>query len=95
MKLEFHPDAEKEFLQAVSWYEAQLPGLGERFNAELRTAAALLLDYAEIGARIDADLRKLVLDRFPYYVIYSISSDLIYVLAVAHDRRKPGYWETR
>ena len=95
MKLEFHPEAEKEFLEAVSYYEAQVAGLGGRFEAELRTAAALLLEYAEIGPLVDTHLRKLVLDRFPYYLIYSISPELIYILAVAHERRKPGYWEAR
>jgi len=95
MKLEFHPEAEKEFLEAVSYYEAQLPGLGERFEAELRTAAALLLEYAEIRPLIDKDLRKLVLDRFPYYVIYTVSAGLVFILAVAHERRQPRYWEAR
>lgn len=95
MKLEFHPDAEEEFLEAVSYYEAQVPGLGERFDAELRTASALLLEYPQIGPLIDAELRKLVLHRFPYYLIYSISSEVVYIVAVAHERRKPGYWEAR
>jgi plasmid stabilization system protein ParE len=95
MKLEFHPEAEEEFLEAVSYYEAQVPGLGERFDAELRTASALLLEYPEIGPLIDAELRKLVLDHFPYYLIYSISSEVVYIVAVAHERRKPGYWEAR
>jgi plasmid stabilization system protein ParE len=95
MKLEFHPEAEEEFLEAVSYYEAQVPGLGERFEAELRTASALLLAYPEIGPLIDAELRKLVLDRFPYYLIYSIASEVVYIVAVAHERRRPGYWEAR
>ena len=41
------------------------------------------------------ELRKLVLDRFPYYLIYNISFETVYIVAVAHERRKPGYWETR
>lgn len=49
MKLEFHPQAEQEFLGAVLYYEAEVPGLGERFDAEVRTASALLLEYPEIG----------------------------------------------
>jgi plasmid stabilization system protein ParE len=95
MKLEFHPEAEEEFLEAVSYYEAQVPGLGERFDAEVRAAGARLLRYPEIGPFIDTELRKLVLDRFPYYVIYSVSSEAVYIVAVAHEKRKPGYWETR
>jgi toxin ParE1/3/4 len=95
MKLEFHPEAEEEFLEAVSYYEVQMPGLGERFAAEVRAAGALLLEYPEIGQVISQELRKLVLDRFPYYLIYSIFSETVYIVAVAHERRKPGYWETR
>jgi plasmid stabilization system protein ParE len=63
MKLEFHPEAEQEFLAALSHYEAAVPGLGTRFDAELRSATALLLEYPEIGARLEDELRKLVLDR--------------------------------
>ena len=95
MKLEFHPEAEEEFLEAVSYYEVQMPGLGERFAAEVRTAGTLLLEYPEIGQVMSQDLRKLVLDRFPYYLIYNISSETVYIVAVDHERRKPGYWETR
>lgn len=95
MRLEFHPEAEEEFLEAVSYYEAQLPGLGERFDAEVRATGALLLRYPEIGPFMDGELRKLVLDRFPYYVIYTVSSETVYIVALAHERRKPGYWETR
>jgi len=95
MKLEFHPEAEEEFLEAISYYEVQMPGLGERFAAEVRAASALLLEYPEIGPLISQELRKLVLDRFPYYLIYSSSSETVYIVAVAHERRKPGYWEAR
>jgi toxin ParE1/3/4 len=95
MKLEFHPEAEEAFLEAVLRYEAEVPGLGERFDAEIREAAAVLLEYPEIGAAMDPELRKLVLDRFPYSLIYSLTSENVYVLAVAHERRPPGYWAER
>jgi hypothetical protein len=41
VKLEFHPEAEQEFLEAISYYEAEVPGLGERFEAEMQRASAL------------------------------------------------------
>jgi hypothetical protein len=68
MRLEFHPEAEEELLEAVSRYEVQMPGLGERFAAEVRAVSALLLEYPEIGPLTSQELRKLVLDRFPYYL---------------------------
>lgn len=95
MRLEFHPEAETEFLEAVSRYEAEVPGLGDRLNAEIQKAGALLLEYPEIGSILDRELRKLVLDRFPYYLIYFPVSETVHILAVAHERRKPGYWSER
>ena len=95
MRLEFHPEAEQEFLESVSRYEAEVPGLGERFDAEVQKASALLLEYPEIGPPVEGELRKLVLDRFPYYLIYSLSSETVHIVAVAHERRKPGYWFER
>ncbi len=66
MKLEFHPEAELELIEAAAYYELQVPGLGERFEAEVRRATDLLLEHPEIGAPADPVLRKLVLNRFPF-----------------------------
>lgn len=49
MKLEFHPEAEMELIEEAAYYELQVPGLGERFEAEVRRAADLLLKHPEIG----------------------------------------------
>ncbi len=49
----------------------------------------------EIGTPLETDLRKLVLERFPYSLIYGQVPYTIYVLAVAHARRRPGYWQPR
>lgn len=95
MKLEFHPEAELELIEAAAHYELQVPGLGERFGAEVRRATALLLEYPEIGARVDTDLRRSLLNRFPYTLIYSVSSDALCIVVVAHQSRRPGYWRSR
>ena len=95
MKVEFHRDAEHELINAAVRYETEVAGLGERFYSELRAACAVISDYPEIGAPIDSELRKLVLERFPYSLIYAASSDTIYVLAIAHERLPPGYWAGR
>jgi plasmid stabilization system protein ParE len=95
MKLQFHPEAEEELLEAVSYYESKVGGLGERLLAEVQGAADRLREYPEIGAPLSPELRKLVLSRFPYYVIYSVAPGNVYVLALAHDRRRPGYWKER
>ena len=88
-------DAERELISAILRYDMEVPGLGERFYAELRAACAVLLDYRDIGARVDADLRRMVLERFPYSLIYGRIAAIIYILAIAHERLPPGYWSER
>ena len=95
MKHEFHPEAERELIEAAARYEAEVPGLGERFGTEVFRVIELLLANPEIGSHIEGDLRHFVLRRFPYSVIYARTSEVLYVLAVAHGHRKPAYWASR
>ena len=95
MKLEFHPEAEMEFIEAAVYYELQVLDLGVRFGAEVRRAADLLMEHPEIGARIDPELRQLIVGRFPFTLIYSVQPDVLQIVAVAHQRRQPGYWRSR
>ena len=95
MKLEFHPEVELELIEAAVYYEHAVPGLGERFETEVRRASDLLLDAPEIGAPNESQQHKYVLTRFPYNLIYIIVSDAVRILAVAHHKRKPGYWRNR
>jgi toxin ParE1/3/4 len=94
VKLEFHPEAEVELLEAAEYYELKVPGLGERFGAEVRRVTDLLLRYPDLGAPLDADLRKFVLNRFPFTLIYSTASDVLRIEVVAHQSRRPGYWRS-
>lgn len=95
MTYEFHPEAEQEFIEAAAFYEQNVTGLGERLGKEVRRAIERLMEYPQIGSLIDADLRRLLLTRFPYFLIYSSTSDLLRVVAVAHVHRRPGYWRIR
>jgi plasmid stabilization system protein ParE len=95
VKLEFHPEAEVELIEAAAHYELQVPGLGVRFEGEVRRATEILLDHPEIGAPADPDLRRFVLDRFPFTLYYSVTSDVLRIEVVAHQSRRPGYWRAR
>ena len=95
MKLEFHPQAELELIEEAAYYELKVPGLGERFEAEVRRATDLLLEHPEIGHPADPDLRKFVLNRFPFTLYYSVASDVVRIEVVAHQSRGPGYWQSR
>ena len=71
MRLEFHPEAELELIEAAVHYELQVPGLGRRLEAEIRRATDLLLQQPEIGPPVDPDLRKFILARFPVLFLLS------------------------
>ena len=95
MNYEFHPDAEIELLEYATRYENEVPGLGKRFRDEIERVVELLLERPELGSVLEDDIRHFVLRRFPHAVIYAVIADTLYVLAVAHGHREPGYWMTR
>lgn len=95
MRLEFHPEAELELIAAAVHYEEQVSGLGQRFEAEIRHATHLLVDQPEIGVSVESNLRKFILIRFPFALYYSVTADVPCVEAIAHQRRRPGYWKSR
>jgi hypothetical protein len=95
MNYEFHPEAEIEVIESAAWYESQVPGLGLDFGEEVERVIELLLGDPELGAAVDGDIRHFVLRRFPFSVVYAVVGQLLYVLAVAHGSRAPGYWKSR
>jgi toxin ParE1/3/4 len=95
MKYEFHPEAEQELIATALYYESEVPELGSRFANEVERVIQLLLEHPELGSRLDDKLRHFVLRRFPFSVVYAASADLIYIVAVAHGSREPGYWRLR
>ncbi len=95
MKAEFHPAAGEEIVETTAYYDSEVPGLGNGFILEVQRIVGLLQDQPQIGQRVEGDFRRIVLARFPYSLIYSIEPDKIWVVAVAHQRRRPGYWRKR
>jgi toxin ParE1/3/4 len=95
MNYEFHPEAEEELIEEAARYESEVPGLGARFGGEVNRAIELLLENSKIGSPLDGELRNFVLRRFPHSVIYTVIGDTLFIVAVAHGSRKPGYWRSR
>ncbi|WP_224372815.1 type II toxin-antitoxin system RelE/ParE family toxin [Hyalangium versicolor] len=99
--VEFHPAADKEVDAAVEWYEVQLSGLGAEFFAELGRALGMLTESPRSwplwpGARTESlGIRRFLMRRFPFALPYLVVEERIIVLAVAHVRRRPGYWLRR
>jgi toxin ParE1/3/4 len=91
----FHPLAEKELLDAVSYYEEKETGLGLEYLSEVEHAVNFLVRYPEAGSKVRGSIRRLTLPKFPYSLLYRVSEEQIRVLAVAHHKRKPQYWVDR
>jgi plasmid stabilization system protein ParE len=93
--IRFLPPAEAEFLQAMAHYEEQAPGLGADFVAEIERVVALIVAHPQLGTPGPWDTRRILIRRFPFNVVYQPQPDFLLIVAVAHQRRRPGYWRAR
>jgi toxin ParE1/3/4 len=94
--VEFHPEAEAELDEAVAYYEAGRKGVGLRLQAEVEQAVAVIQSDPERHAfQPRLGCRKVCLKRFPYNVYYLELADRIRIVAVAHHKRRLGYWTGR
>ncbi len=91
----FDPDARAEFLLAVRYYENCQTGLGRRFRLAVESALQDIMETPFRYRVLHSPFRRCLLQKFPYAIIYSIEPDHIRIIAVAHTKRKPGYWLSR
>ncbi|MBU1411129.1 type II toxin-antitoxin system RelE/ParE family toxin [Myxococcota bacterium] len=92
MRIIFSSLARQEMEDAIQFYELELPGLGAQFRQEVREAALRISAYPEGWSKEKGEIRKCLLHRFPYKLLYSIEQDHIFIIAVAHLHRRPDYW---
>ncbi|MFA5920228.1 MAG: type II toxin-antitoxin system RelE/ParE family toxin [Methylococcaceae bacterium] len=95
MKIEFLEAAQTELDEAFNWYEAQQLNLGVQFLTEFDAAIRRIVTYPKSYALLGSDVRRCLIKRFPYGVLYGIDTDTIVIVAVAHLHRKPNYWIDR
>jgi plasmid stabilization system protein ParE len=94
-RVTFHPLAERELIDACRYYDAFSAGLGRSLIEEVQHGLDLLAAHPLVGAPVRRGLRRLVLRRFPYALIYRPQRDSLCVLAVMNLRRRPAYWAGR
>ncbi len=80
---------------AARYYEQQVSGLGNQFLDEIEQAIQRIHNYPSSGVILHGNTRRMLLGRFPFGLLYRIDAQEIAILAVAHLRRKPGYWKER
>jgi hypothetical protein len=93
-------EAREEADESAHWYDARRAGLGDEFLSVLGTAFnAIEADprrFEKLATRrAQRDVRRCNLERFPFTVVFECRDDEVVVLAIAHAKRRPGYWRRR
>ncbi|MGD0059465.1 MAG: type II toxin-antitoxin system RelE/ParE family toxin [Verrucomicrobiia bacterium] len=95
MTFAFHPEAKAEFYAAIDYYERVGVALGLDFSIEVFSTIQNIVDHPRAWPVLEDNVRRCLVYRFPYGVLYSIGRDEIFILAVMHLHRDPDYWKSR
>jgi plasmid stabilization system protein ParE len=95
MRVRFEPEAAEELAEATAYLTDQSARAAEGFLADVAAAAKLLLQFPGAGSPLRGNFRRLLLKTFPYQLIYRVVEEDIRIYAVAHLKRRPGYWQKR
>jgi plasmid stabilization system protein ParE len=93
--IEIHPSALLEAQAAAAWYRERSYSAADAFLLELDRAMDMIASSPRRSPVFIGECRRLVLRRFPFSVVYREKSGTIQVVAIAHGKRKPGYWTNR
>lgn len=91
----FHGEARLEFLDSVAYYESIQIGLGARFRQSVEAAVELATSLPFAGSPHKHGTRRVFPKKFPFSIVYLVGKNEIVIFAVAHFKRKPGYWKSR
>jgi len=94
-EVEFHEEASLEYEAAFDWYFARSELAASKFTEELSRAIGMIAEAPQRWPDNINGTRRLLLQRFPFAVVYRELPSIIQVLAIAHGRRRPGYWKDR
>ncbi len=94
-KIKFHPDVAIDIKESFDWYQKQADGLGNDFLNELESAYQAVSELPNTWPKFQNNFRRFLLSKFPFSIIYRASNELVYVVAVMYNSRKPKYWLKR
>jgi hypothetical protein len=90
-----HREASAELIAAALYYDQHVPGLGADFLIRYDELIAAIRQRPRLWREVRRGLRKARMTRFPYAVYFELLADRIHILAVAHQHRRPYYWQSR
>jgi toxin ParE1/3/4 len=95
MRIKLHPHARAEIRDARNWYFERSPLSAIAFAQTVENAIFRIREAPNTFLLADHGTRKFVLQRFPFNIFYLIRETEIVIVAVAHQKRRPGYWSSR
>lgn len=95
LRLSFHPLTEEELNEAALYYETVSSGLGNAFIDEAERTVQQILGHPKAAPEVRRGVRRKLMRKFPYGVLYSIRGDVIRILAIMNLKRRPFYWRGR
>ena len=100
MIVRLDPAAREDIVEAVEWYAQRDSKVARRFVAAVDAAMSEITEFPDGPPRLETwlgseNIRRVLLHRFPYVVVYEIFSDDIVVWSISHTNRKPNHWQTR
>jgi plasmid stabilization system protein ParE len=95
MRIDFHPAATAELEDSADWYAERSEAAARGFAEAVDAAIAKIADNPGRFLKIDARHRACSVERYPFQVVFRDDGIRIYIVAVAHAKRRPGYWKDR
>ena len=95
MRISFNPLAERELNDAAQYYELETPDLGGAFVNEIERTCRRIIEHPEAAPVAVGTIRRRLVNRFPYALLYSVHGETVRILAVMNLRRRPTYWVGR
>lgn len=95
MRARLHRGARQELAEAALYLDEARTGYGDRFVVAFAKARDFLLQYPNSGRLAGDGTRRMALTGFRYNVVYVVRDDVLFIVAIAHYRRRPGYWRSR
>lgn len=95
MKAIFHPEAHEEMIESARFYEGRSKGFGSDFLTAVEETTRRIEQIPEAGMIDRANIRKRLVSGFPFTILYEIQPDRIFIAAVMHQHRRPGFWKKR
>ncbi|MGO8985855.1 MAG: type II toxin-antitoxin system RelE/ParE family toxin [Terriglobales bacterium] len=90
-----HPEAEREYLEALVWYRDRSAVVASDSELAVSKAVQAIETAPQRWPSYFGEFRRYTLHRFPFNIVYQEMLSDVVVFAVAHGRRRPGYWRKR